>query len=58
MHNTKNLTIDYCCCQKCASEKHKNICLKNFGCENACLEQGYNFVFIIDKNYDEFLNQL
>ena len=28
---------------------------KNLQKQKACLEQGYNFIFIIDKNYDEFL---
>ena len=28
---------------------------KNLLKQKACLEQGYNFIFIIDKNYDEFL---
>jgi len=27
---------------------------KNLAKEQACIKQGYNFMFIIDKNYDEF----
>ena len=28
---------------------------KNLAKQNACIEQGYNFIFIIDKNYDELI---
>jgi len=27
---------------------------KNLAKQKSCIEQGYNFIFIIDKNYDEF----
>lgn len=38
-------------------QKHKNICLQK---ENACKEQGYNYIMILDKNYKEFddINQI
>ena len=35
---------------------YKKDLLKNNTKQSACLEQKYNFVFIIDKKYDEFLN--
>ena len=28
----------------------------NLAKQKACIEQGYNFIFIIDKNYTEFEN--
>ena len=30
---------------------------ENLAKQKACIEQGYCFIFIIDKNYDEFFNQ-
>ena len=27
---------------------------KNLDKQKSCLEQGYNFIFIINKNYEEF----
>lgn len=34
-------------------EKHKEL---NIAKKKACIEQGYDFIFIINKNYKEFLN--
>lgn len=31
---------------------------KNMAKQTACIEQGYNFIFIVDKNYNEFFNKL
>ena len=29
---------------------------KNLAKQKACIDQGYNFIFIINKNYNEFDN--
>ena len=34
-------------------ELDKNICKRK-----SCVEQGYNFIFIINKNYDEFIQYI
>jgi hypothetical protein len=41
------------------SEYYYNLYLeKNLCKQQSCLHQGYNFIFIINKNYDEFLKML
>lgn len=38
-----------------SSYTYKRYLDKNISKRNACIKQGYNFLFIIDRNYDEFL---
>ena len=45
----KNLIIEI------KSDYYYNLCLeKNLAKQKACIDQGYNFIFIINKNYSEF----
>ena len=46
---SKKLTVEI------KSEYYYNLHLdKNLAKQKACIEQGYNFIFIINKNYDNF----
>lgn len=48
-YKEKNLIIEI------KSDYTYNIFLeKNLAKRKSCIEQGYNFIFIIEKNYDEF----